>query len=65
MFIAFTWFAYMFQGSMLMAIEAATSEDYESDEPVQHAKQAFGHDFVSHQVILSLAEEYPWVLPRW
>ena len=55
----------MFQGPMVKAIEAATSEDYESDEPVQHALQVFGRDFVSNQVILSLAEEYKWVLPRW
>ena len=59
------WYAPMFQGPMVKAIEAATSEDYESDEPVQHALQVFGRDFVSNQVILSLAEEYKWVLPRW
>ena len=50
---------------MLMAIEAAASEDNESDEPVQHAQWVFVHDIVSNQVILSLAEEYKWVLPRW
>ena len=65
LFISVILYAPIFQGPVLMAIEAATMEDYESDNPVQHAQQVLGRDFVSTQVIFTLAEEYKWILPRW